>query len=151
MNPAFPQPQSFTPLFRRLVLATAIMAFALLVLGVILRVSDASNACLDWPTCSGSLVETFDSPAFLPYLHRLLAALTGIGLVASMIYALRHYRRVSWLVYPLAAALALMAAQIIVGRLIALTGEQPVLSAVHFTFALAVLGFSDIPSPCRER
>ena len=63
------------------------MAFSLLVMGVILRVSAAGNTCLDWPTCSGSLVESFDSPAFLPYLHRLLAALTGIALIASLVVA----------------------------------------------------------------
>jgi protoheme IX farnesyltransferase len=140
MNPVSPQPHSFSPTFRRLLLITAILAFALLVLGVILRVSDVSNACLDWPTCSGRLVESFDSPAFLPYIHRLLAALTGIGLVISMVYAVLHYRRERWLVIPLVASVAMMAVQIFLGRLIAGQGEQAFLSALHFSLALAVLG-----------
>ena len=142
MNPNTSPRQSISPTLRRLLLVTAILAFALLVLGVILRVSDAANSCLDWPTCSGSLVESFDSPAFLPYIHRLLAALTGIGLMASMIFAWRQYRNLSWLVYPLTAAVSLMAAQIFLGRLIAIQGGQPFLSALHFAIAMAVLGLA---------
>lgn len=146
MNPVSSQPQSVSPAFRRLLLVTVILAFTLLVLGVILRVSDVSNTCLDWPTCSGSLVESMDSPAFLPYVHRLLAALTGIGLIASLVYALRYYRGVRWLVNPLAAAVVLMAAQIFLGRMIAVQGEQSFLSAIHFALALAVLGLSVLAS-----
>lgn len=142
MNPNTSPRQSISPTLRRLLLVTAILAFALLVLGVILRVSDAANSCLDWPTCSGSLVESFDSPAFLPYIHRLLAALTGIGLMASMIFAWRQYRNLSWLVYPLTAAVSLMAAQIFLGRLFAIQGGQPFLSALHFALAMAVLGLA---------
>ena len=142
MKPDPAQPQSISPAFRRLLLVTAILAFSLLVVGVILRVSDVSNTCLDWPTCSGSLVESIESPAFLPYVHRLLAALTGMGLVASMVYAVRNYRSVSWLVNPLVAAVVMMAAQIFLGRLIALQGGQSILSALHFMLALAVLGLS---------
>ncbi len=137
-----PQPQSISPTFNRLLLVTAVLAFALLVLGVILRVTDASNTCLDWPTCSGSLVESFDSPALLPYVHRLLAALTGIGLIASLVVAWKHYRKIHWLFYPLVTAGALMTAQIFLGRLIAGLGEQSLLSALHFALALAVLGLT---------
>jgi len=142
MNSASSQSPAISPTFRRLLLITSILSFGLLVLGVILRVSDASNTCLDWPTCSGSLVESFASPAILPYLHRVLAALTGLGLFASLVYAWREYRKIRWLVYPLIAALVLMVAQIFLGRLIAIQGEQPYYSALHFAMALVVLGLS---------
>ena len=142
MKPASTQPQSQSTAFRRLLLVTAILAFALLVLGVILRVSNPGSTCLDWPTCSGSLVESFNSPGFLPYVHRLLAALTGIGLISSLVYAWREYRNFTWIMRPLAIAVSLMVIQILLGRWIALHGEQPTLSAIHFTMALVVLGLS---------
>ncbi|MCJ7536945.1 MAG: heme o synthase [Anaerolineales bacterium] len=142
MSPAPDRSESISPVFRRMLVITATLAFALILLGVILRVTDASNTCLDWPTCSGGLTEPLNSPAFLPYIHRLLAALTGLGLFASLIYAWRHFRKIGWLVYPLILALVSMGLQIFLGRLIALQGEQPILSALHFALALAVLGLT---------
>jgi protoheme IX farnesyltransferase len=142
MNSDLDRSSSVSPAYRWLLLATAILAFALLVLGVIIRVADAGNACLDWPTCSGNLTESINSPAFLPYIHRLLAVLTGLGLLTSFIYAWRKYRGFRWLTVPLTTALVLMSLQIFLGRLIAFQGEEPMLSALHFALALAVLGLT---------
>jgi protoheme IX farnesyltransferase len=142
MNPVSPKPHSISVTFRRLLVITTSLAFGLLVLGVILRVSGASNTCLDWPTCSGSLVESFDSPAFLPYLHRIFALLTGVGLASSLIYAWREFRKISWIVYSLVLGVVSMGVQIYLGRMIAQQGSQPILSAIHFSLALVVLGSS---------
>ncbi|MCK4899294.1 MAG: COX15/CtaA family protein, partial [Anaerolineales bacterium] len=57
MNSSQNTMQSVAPAFRNLLLGTAFLAFGLIVLGVILRVSGSSSACLDWPTCSGGLTE----------------------------------------------------------------------------------------------
>ncbi len=39
--------------FRYFLLATTIVIFLLVVLGNVVRVSDAAQACPDWPTCFG--------------------------------------------------------------------------------------------------
>jgi protoheme IX farnesyltransferase len=137
--------QRTAQVFRYLLLATAILVFCLILLGVIVRVTDSSSVCLDWPTCSGELIEPISSPAFLPFLHRLMAGLTGLGLAASLVYAWRRYRNLSWVLLPLSAATILMAVQILWGRIIVAQSELPILRALHFGLALAVLALTVLP------
>jgi len=137
--------QSVAPSFRNLLLGTAFLAFGLIVLGVILRVSGSSSACLDWPTCSGGLTESIGSPAFLPFLHRIIAVVTGIGLTTSLVCAWRHHRNQAWIVKPLSAAAGLMAIQILLGRFVAVQTGSPSMSGVHFALALGVLALTVIP------
>ena len=145
MNSSPKNMQPLAPAFRYLLLGTAILAFGLIVVGVILRVSDSSTACLDWPTCSGVLTERLGSPAFLPYLHRIIAAVTGIGLATSLVFAWRRYRNQPWIVWPLSVASGLMAIQILLGRFVAVQNDSPIMSSVHFVLALGVLALTVIP------
>jgi protoheme IX farnesyltransferase len=126
-------------LFRNFLLLTAVLAFSLILLGVITRVTDTSSACLDWPTCSGNLTEQIDSPTFLPYLHRLIAAAAALSLAGSLIFAWRRYRNESLVVTSLSAAAVLMVIQILWGLLVASQAAQPIISAVHFALALSIL------------
>ncbi len=143
----FPQnkEQQIASVFRNLLLVTAILVFCLIILGVILRVTSTSSVCLGWPTCSGGLIVPTNSPAFLPYAHRLLAGLTSLGLAASLVYAWRRYRNLSWLIIPLSAAAVLMAVQILWGLLIVIQSEMPLLRAIHFTLALGVVALTILP------
>ena len=145
MNSNLHSARSITPIFRYLLLATAILAFSLVLLGVIVRVTDSSSACPDWPTCSGAWTAPIGSPASLPFLHRVIAAMTGIGMLASLGYAWLRYRKMAWIVRPLAIASGLMAIQVLVGRLILLQQDMPGLSAIHFSLALGVLALTLIP------
>ena len=130
---------TISPVFRNLLLITAILAFSLILLGIVTRVTDASSACLDWPTCSGNLTEPIDSPAFLPYLHRVIAVAASLCLFSSLIIAWKRYRNLSLVVSSLIAASVLMVIQILWGIMVANQLGQPVVSAVHFTLALIVL------------
>jgi heme A synthase len=134
-----------TSLFQYLLLATAFLAFSLIVLGVILRVSGSNSACLDWPTCSGSLTEPIGSPTFLPFLHRIIAFVTSIGVTASLLVAWRYYRDQPWIVKPLSAAAVMMVLQILLGRFISIQANSPIMSGTHFFLALGVLALSLIP------
>ncbi len=137
--------QSVTPAFRNLLLGTAFLAFGLIVLGVILRISGSSSACMDWPTCSGGLTEPISSPAFLPFLHRIIAVVTGMGLTSSLVFAWRRHRDQAWIVKPLSAAAGLMAIQILLGRFVTVQIDSPCMSGVHFALALGVLALTVIP------
>ena len=48
--------------FRYFLLATTMVIFLLVVMGNVVRVSDAAKACPDWPTCFGQ----FSFPAQAP-------------------------------------------------------------------------------------
>ena len=67
--------------------ATALAAFALIVVGAVVRVADAGLGCGDdWPTCNGATVPAFQQLATaIEYSHRVLAGvilLLTAGLVA---------------------------------------------------------------------
>ena len=66
-------------------------------------------------------------------------------MLASLGYAWLRYRKMAWIVRPLAIASGLMAIQVLVGRLILLQQDMPGLSAIHFSLALGVLALTLIP------
>jgi protoheme IX farnesyltransferase len=128
--------------FRYLLLVTAILAFVLIVLGVMTRVTGSGAACPDWPVCSGEWTPLNLNSAFIPLLHRLLAAIFGLGLLSSLIYALLRYRKLVWVIWPLVFASILLAGQLLVGRWIALQGENSLLNIAHYALALGVLSLT---------
>ena len=150
--------------FRFLMLATAITLFILIVTGGIVRVTESTGACPDWPTCfgqwtppvgdlpaanmpgvlsTGGLDFTAPQPnAFLDYLHRLATfAVTLLLLIATSV-ARKRYHHQAWISRPLYAALGLLAAQIVVGAILSigtLQVDRSWISAAHLIFSLFIL------------
>jgi protoheme IX farnesyltransferase len=133
------------PYFRHLLLVTALLAFSLIVLGVLTRATGTGAACPDWPMCTAKWTPLDLNSAFIPLLHRILAALFGLSLLSALVYAFLRYRKFFWLFWPLVIAVGLMVGQVLLGRLIALQIEAPLLSAAHFGLSLGVMGFTVIP------
>ncbi|MDA1330428.1 MAG: heme o synthase [Chloroflexi bacterium] len=127
--------------FRFLALASTLMVFAMIVLGGIVRASGLS--CPDWPTCMGGWLPPVGTLSLLAYVHRLLVLATYPLFAATMVSAWRQHRKVGLIIWPLAAAIVLLALQAMLGRLV--LGEQTAdLVAVHFGIALLTLGLSAI-------
>ena len=78
--------------FARMAAVTAVAAFATLVLGSYISGTDASLACGGWPLCNGSLMPGGDSAQGLHWLHRLVAGLLGLLLVATAWLVLDEHR-----------------------------------------------------------
>ncbi len=94
-------------IFRKLVLAAAFLAFAVVVFGAFVRLSDAGLGCPDWPGCYGHVAvpqsaearglaqlkfpdKPFDSAkAWIEMMHRYLAGTLGLLMLAIAIYAWR--------------------------------------------------------------
>jgi heme A synthase len=100
--------------FTRMALLTAAAAFATLVLGSYIADSDAALACSGWPLCNGSLVPGGDSAVGLHFLHRLLAGLLGLLLLA-LIYLGFEERRGKLLLTLTGVAGAAFIAQALIG------------------------------------
>jgi cytochrome c oxidase assembly protein subunit 15 len=102
--------------FRRLAIATTALTYFLIAVGAIVRVSGAGMGCPDWPTCFGLLVppmsveelpplgsydyppgwkvESFDPlMTWIEYVNRLLGALVGLSILATLISAIVAFRR----------------------------------------------------------
>ena len=70
--------------FRGLTLFTVLAAFALVVLGGVVRVTESGLGCPDWPLCQGRLIPPLETSAIIEYSHRLVAsALLGPLIVAT--------------------------------------------------------------------
>src|SRR6266699_3072765 len=67
----------------------AITAYGTIVLGGTVRGMGAGLACPDWPLCNGSVIPDLADPTIaIEYAHRLVAALTSLFVLLTMIVAL---------------------------------------------------------------
>jgi heme A synthase len=100
--------------FTRLAIATAAAAFVTLVLGSYISGTDASLACDGWPLCNGTLMPGGGADVGLHLLHRLLAALLGLLLLATIYIGFEERRPPALLLASGAAGVAWVA-QALVG------------------------------------
>jgi heme A synthase len=134
----------FSTGFRRLVLATLIATFVLIVLGGVVRVSDSGLGCgpagsgfHGWPFCNGDVVPGVDLNAIVEYTHRVVAILVGFMIVALFIWAWRRHRGL------LPATGALLVLVVVQGALGGATVEENLEEAyvaAHLGLAMLLLG-----------
>ncbi|MEM4781906.1 MAG: heme o synthase [Halalkalicoccus sp.] len=112
-------------------------AYLLVIAGATTALTDAAAACSTWPACGGSY--PFDGAAVtIAWTHRLLAALVGLGVLASLL--------MGWRTEPtrvravLAVAAVLYPVQIAIGAIVATTGAPPAISAIHLLVGTAIFG-----------
>jgi heme o synthase len=130
-----------TPVWRLryLLFTAALAAFFVIVMGNVVRVTGASQACPDWPTCFGQYGLPQSLLARYQVIHRALSAFLAFAAVAAAVVVAWKYRRVNSISRPAYAAAAIVAVQVILGASITL-GSSPLLSTVHLALALIVLG-----------
>jgi heme A synthase len=77
--------------FTWLAFVTAILTYALLVFGGVVRITGSGMGCGDdWPLCNGRLIPPMDFATMIEYGHRLAAALVSVLVFVVVAYALRH-------------------------------------------------------------
>jgi len=131
---------------RRLVLATGVATFLLVIVGGVVRVSDSGLGCgpagsgfHGWPFCNGDVVPGVNLNSIIEYSHRALAGAVGIMMIAMAVLAWRRYRSNTVLVRATIASAVLVVAQ---GLLGAATVEKDLdegLVAAHLGLAMALL------------
>jgi protoheme IX farnesyltransferase len=113
-----------------LALAAAVGTFVLLVSGAYVRGADATTGCLGWPLC-GDLAFPTVGPSATAMLHRYVAAIVGLLVVAACVEAWRHRRDAPGL-GPLAIATGVIfLAQVAIGAANPLTGFSPWALGAH--------------------
>jgi heme A synthase len=129
---------------RRLVLATGIATFVLIIVGGVVRVSDSGLGCgpagsgfHGWPFCNGDVVPGVDLNSIIEYTHRALAIVVGFMIVAIFVMAWRRHRA---LLTPAAALLVLVIAQGALGGATVEENLEEVYVAAHLGLAMLLLG-----------
>jgi heme A synthase len=129
---------------RRLVLATAIATFVLIIVGGVVRVSDSGLGCgpagsgfHGWPFCNGDVVPGMNLNSVVEYTHRALAGVVSIMILSIVVLAWRRHRE--YLV-PAVALLGLILAQAALGGATVEDNLEEAYVAAHLGLAMLLLG-----------
>ena len=125
--------------FRVLSVATALVTYALDVLGGVVRVSGSGLGCPDWPLCHGRLLPPLDLHAIIEYSHRTTASLTSALVVLTAVAAWVAWRRRRDLVIPATVALGLLVVQVGLGAITVRLDLPPMIVLAHLATAMALL------------
>ncbi len=130
----------------RLSVATAALAYVLIVLGGIVRITGSGLGCGDdWPLCNGRLIPPLDDiRTLIEYTHRLVAALLSVLVVGLAVLAVlkRSQPGLSGPGNPLRAALlalVLLITQVLLGAVTVWLELSAWVVVLHLGTALALL------------
>jgi len=133
--------------FRRLVSATILATFALILIGGIVRVSDSGLGCgpagsgtHGWPLCEGGLLPAATGASVIEFSHRLAAGVVGVLIAICAWQALRRLREHRAIVRGSVAAGILVLAQAALGGLTVERGLAEELVAAHLGLAMLLIG-----------
>ena len=94
--------------------AMALLGWALMTIGALVRASESGLGCPDWPACHGQLVAG-GHHALVEEFHRWVAAVLVLGVVGLALMVFRGYRHERGLTRPVVWMLALLALQVVLG------------------------------------
>ena len=133
--------------FRRLLNATILATFALIVIGGVVRVSDSGLGCgaagsgtQGWPLCGGRVLPFLQEHQVIEFSHRAVATIVVALIVALAVVAFRRLREHRWLTRGTIAAAILVLAQAALGGLTVEHGLHSALVAAHLALAMLLLG-----------
>jgi len=142
-----------TPRFHQLAFAAALLAFAVVLLGAYVRLSDAGLGCPDWPGCYGRLAVPegmatpagFDRPlepakAWKEMVHRYFAGTLGLLILGLGVWAWVRRGRPGQRVGLPVGLVALVGFQAVLGMWTVTWMLKPVVVTAHLLGGLATLG-----------
>jgi protoheme IX farnesyltransferase len=126
--------------FRALSVVTALVTYALVVLGGVVRVSGSGLGCPDWPLCHGRLLPPLELHSIIEYSHRTTASLASTLIVATALVAWLALRRRRDILIPATVAVGLLGVQVVLGAITVVLELPPIIVLAHLGTAIALLG-----------
>ncbi|HEU5303759.1 MAG TPA: COX15/CtaA family protein, partial [Gemmatimonadales bacterium] len=137
MNPPQHDP---TRLLRRLSWTGAVLAFGLIVLGGVVRITGSGMGCGDhWPRCNGQWFPPLDLPTLIEIGHRWAAALVSLVVLAMAAVAWIRHRSNGALRNPATLAFAILVIQVLLGAVTVKLALPPGVVIVHLANAMVLL------------
>ena len=134
--------------FRRLALAGALLAAAVVVLGAWVRLTDAGLGCPDWPGCYGHLYPNTGSAetsafrfakALHEMIHRYFASTLGIIIAVLLVWAVRFRKDRGQPLVPVALLFVIVCLQGALGALTVTLLLKPLIVTAHLLGGLTTL------------
>ncbi|HEY2666143.1 MAG TPA: heme o synthase [Actinomycetota bacterium] len=125
--------------FQKLSLATTAMTLVLIGVGGTVRGTGSGLGCPDWPRCHGKWYPPLTFHAIVEYSHRASASIVIVLVMAVAVFAWVKYRSVASLFWPALGAVAVIAIQAFLGKLVVDSGLNSHLVVIHFATSLALL------------
>ena len=133
--------QDPTRLLRRLAWTGAVLAFGLIVLGGVVRITGSGMGCgAHWPLCHGEWFPPLDLPTMIEIGHRWAAALVSILVLAMTAVAWVRHRTEPELRTPATLALVLLVVQVLLGAVTVKLELPPWVVITHLANAMVLLG-----------
>jgi len=127
--------------FQRLTLITALVTFAVVVMGAVTRSTDSGMGCgTDWPLCHGLLPALSDTQAWIEWWHRAFALALGLLVVALLVVAVLRYRAHRSVVALAAAAFVIALIQAWLGQVTVASGNSSTSVTAHLATAMLLFG-----------
>jgi len=129
-----------TRLLRRLAAGGAGLAFGLIVLGGIVRITGSGMGCGDhWPRCNGEWFPPLDLPTLIEIGHRWAAALVSLLVLAVAAVAWKRHRAEPTLRTPATLAAVVLVAQVLLGAVTVKLELPPWVIITHLANAMVLL------------
>lgn len=123
----------------RLGLLTAVLMFALMVIGSLVRTTGSGLACPDWPLCEGRLIPRAEPHILIEWFHRLVALLVSVMLFVTVGWIVAHRETRARLGGLAALSVGLLFAQVLLGALTVWKLLHPSVVSTHLAVALLLL------------
>jgi len=118
----------------------ALFAYATIVVGGTVRGMGAGLACPDWPLCNGSVVpDLTDGNVLVEFIHRFVAALTGLFMLSTLIAALVWFRSEMPVVTLSIMSFGVLVIQVGVGAITITSDNDWVVVTIHLALGTATL------------
>ncbi|HEU4698314.1 MAG TPA: heme o synthase [Gemmatimonadales bacterium] len=134
------QTQDRTRLLRRLAWTGTALAFGLIVLGGVVRITGSGMGCGEhWPRCNGEWFPPLDLPTAIEISHRWVAALVSLLVVGVTAVAWARHRTERSLLVPATLATVLLVVQVLLGAVTVKLALPPWVIITHLGNAMLLL------------
>lgn len=126
--------------FSRTAGAALALLCVIVLTGALVRLTGSGLGCVDWPRCNDErFVDVSSGHAAIEQLNRLFTGLVSVSVVAAVLTA--HFRRPRRkdLVFLAWGLVAGVAAQILIGGVVVLTGLNPWANMAHFVVSMLLV------------
>jgi cytochrome c oxidase assembly protein subunit 15 len=128
------------PMLRRVAVTTTALVYTQILIGAVMRHSEAGLAIPDFPWMFGHVIpDHWDPKIAIHFAHRVGALVVSLAIIATSSHILYHHRGQRTLTRPAVLLLALVATQVTLGALTVLSQRDVWINSVHLVCGALIL------------